>query len=206
MKELFREYRDGDYEACEELVNQAWGFDNIFSSKALSDIAKHIYTKGSVLGSNYRVVVEVEGNVVGFIFGLNAYSKRPGRNILFGLGLLWKLMFIKSGKPDKNDLINALRVHEKNRTDIVDRGMSEIVLFVVSDEYQGKGYGKRLWAGFKKQCMESGVKTIVVETNQFGASGFYERIGFKHLGDFDSPLHEFATKGGQACIYEFSSE
>ena len=158
MKELFREYRDGDYEACEELVNQAWGFDNIFSSKALSNIAKHIYTKGSVLGSNYRLVVEVEGNVVGFIFGLNAYSKRPGRNILFGLSLLWKLIFIKSSKPDKNDLINALRVHEKNRTDIVDRGRSEIILFVISDEYQGKGYGKRLW-----QVLKSSVLNLVLK-------------------------------------------
>ena len=206
MEEIFREYRDGDYEQCEELVNQAWGFDKIFSPKALSDVAKCIYTKGSVLGSNYRMVFEVDGNVVGFIFGLNAYSRKPGRNILFGLSILWKLIFIKSDKPDKNDLINALKVHEKNKTDIVDRGRSEIVLFVVSNEYQGKGHGKRLWTGFKEQCVESGVDSIIVETNKLGASSYYEHIGFRHLGDFDSPLHEFATKGGQACMYEYSCQ
>lgn len=206
MEEIFREYKDGDYEQCEELVNQAWGFDEIFSPKALSSIAKSIYTKGSVLGSNYKMVVVVDGKVVGFIFGLNAYSRKSGKNILFGISILWKLMFIKSDKPDKNDLINALKVHEKNRTVIVDRGRSEIVLFVVSNEYQGKGYGKRLWAGFKEECIESGVGSIIVETNKFGASSFYERIGFKHLGDFYSPLHEFATKGGQACMYEFSCQ
>ena len=68
MQEIFREYRDSDYEKCEELVNQAWGFDKVFSPKALSDIGKCIYTRGSVLSSNYRMVVEVDGNVVGFIF------------------------------------------------------------------------------------------------------------------------------------------
>ena len=144
--------------------------------------------------------------MVGFIFGLNEYSRKPGRNILFGLSILWKLIFIKSNKPDKNDLINALKVHEKNRTNIVDRGRSEIVLFVVSNEYQAKGYGKRLWASFKEQCVESGVGSIIVETNKLEASSFYERIGFRHLGDFDSPLHEFATKGGQACMYEHSCQ
>lgn len=48
--------------------------------------------------------------------------------------------------------------------------------------------------------------SIIVETNKLGASGFYEQVGFKHLGDFDFPLHEFATKGGQACMYEYIYE
>ena len=204
VKEIFRGYRDSDYDQCEELVNQAWRFDRIFSPKALSDVAKYIYTKGSVLGSNYRMVVEVDRNVVGFIFGLNEYSRKPGGNLLFGLGVLWRLIFIKSGKPDKNDLLNALKVHEKNRADIVDKHRSEIVLFIVRNEYQGKGYGKKLWIGFKEQCVRAGVDSIIVETNKLGASSFYEGIGFKHLGDFDSPLHEFATKDGQACMYEYS--
>ena len=52
-------------------------------------------------------------------------------------------------------------------------------------------------------CVESGVKSVVVETNKLGASSFYEQIGFIHLANFNSPLHEFATKGGQACIYEY---
>jgi len=203
MEEVFREYKNSDYEQCEELVNQAWGFDKIFSPEALSSFAKLIYTKGSVLGSNYKMVVEANGRVVGFIFGLNEKSRKPGKNILFRLGLLWKLIWMKGDKPDKSDLLNALQTHEKNRTDIVHRGCSEIVLFVVSKEYQGKGIGKKLWAGFKNMCVESGVKSVIVETNKSGASNFYEKIGFVHLADFNSPLHEFSTKGGQACMYEY---
>ena len=204
MKELLREYREEDYEQCEALVNQAWGFDKIFAPKALSDLAKCIYTKGSVLGSNYRKIVEVDRKVVGFIFGLNELSKKPVRNMLFGLSILWRLIRIKSEKPeDKKELINAIKAHEKNRAGLVGRGKSEIVLFVVSDQYQGKGFGKELWSGFKVKCIDSGVDSIIVETNKLGASSFYEKLGFKHIGDFDSPLHEFATKGGQACMYEY---
>ncbi|CAA6819004.1 MAG: Unknown protein [uncultured Sulfurovum sp.] len=203
MKEMFREYKDSDYTQCEELVNEAWRFDYIFSPKALSDIAKLIYTKGSVLGSNYKMVVEVNGKVIGFIFGLNEHSNKPGNNILFGLGLLWKLIWIKCKKPNRNDLLNALKVHENNRAEIVYRGRSEIILFIVGKEFQGKGVGKKLWSGFKNMSIGSEVKSIIVETNKLGASSFYEQIGFRHLADFDSPLHEFATKGGQACIYEY---
>lgn len=203
MDEMFREYKDSDYMQCEELVNQAWKFDHIFSPKALSDIAKLIYTKGSVLSSNYKMVAEVNGKVKGFIFGLHENVNKPRKSILFGLGLLWQLIWIKGKKPDKNDLLNALKVHENNLTEIVSRGRSEITLFVVSKEFQGKGIGKKLWSGFKDICIGSGVKSIIVETNNLGASSFYEKIGFRHLADFDSPLHEFATKSGQACVFEY---
>ena len=186
MNENYREYKDSDYEQCEELVNQAWGFDKIFSPQAFSDIAKCIYTRGSVLGSNYKMVVEVEGEVAGFIFGLNEHAKKPGRNILFGLRILWRLMRIKSEKPKgKNELLNAIKVHEQNRTKIVARGRSEIILFVVGSEHQGKGYGKRLWSGFLDHCNDSGVASIIVETNKLGASSFYELLGFRHLGNFE---------------------
>lgn len=206
MNEIFREYQNSDYQQCEALVNQAWGFDSIFAPQALANVAKCIYTKGSVLGSNYKSVVEIDGKIAGFIFGLNEFDKQPGRNILFSLHILWRLFRIKSQHHgDKKKLLTAINTHEQNRSKIVNRGRSEIVLFVVSQEHRGKGLGKKLWSGFKAHCIRNGVTSIIVETNKLGASRFYEQLGFKHIGDFDSPLHEFATKGGQACMYEYTN-
>jgi ribosomal protein S18 acetylase RimI-like enzyme len=204
MKEILREYKKEDYQQCESLVNEAWGFDKIFAPKELSDLAKCLYTKGSVLGSTYRMVVEVDGKVAGFIFGLNECLKRPSMNILYRFGMLWRLIRVKSEKPEnKNDFLNAIKDHERNRTAVVGKGKSEIVLFVVGKAYQGKGYGKKLWSGFQGQCKDSGVCSVIVETNKLGASSFYELLGFRHLDDFESPLHEFATQDGQACVYEY---
>lgn len=204
MKELLREYREEDYVQCESLVNQAWGFDKIFAPEALANLAKGMYTKGSVLGSNYRMVVEVDGKVAGFIFGFNERSRKLGLNLIYRLTMLWRLIRVKTEKPkNKNDFINAIKDHEQNRNKLISIGKSEIILFVVGKEYQGRGYGKQLWSGFLNQCKNSGVSSILVETNKLGASSFYELLGFRHLGNFDSPLHEFATKGGQACIYEY---
>lgn len=207
MKVNFREYKEKDYEQCEELVNQAWRFEEIFAPKALSNLAKEIYTKGSVVGSNYQMVAEVDGMVAGFIFGLNENGQKPRGSIIFGLKILWQLIWIKCEKPKrKKTLTNAINVHQKNRYKLVGRGRSEIVLFVVGKSYQKQGIGKRLWAGFKEKCIKSGVKSVIVETNKLEASSFYELLGFKHMSNFDSPLHEFATKEGQACMYEYVCE
>ena len=120
MKELFREYREEDYKQCESLVNEAWRFDEIFAPRELSDLAKCMYTKGSVLGSNYKMVVELDGEVAGFIFGLNERLKSPGNSILYRLSILWRLIRVKCEKPaHKKEFLNAIEDHEKNRTKVV---------------------------------------------------------------------------------------
>ena len=204
MEVTIRDYSESDYSRCEELVNQAWAFDSVFQPEQLADLAKIIYTRGSVSESTYRTVAVVDDLVVGFIFGLNEKLNKPRLHLGLRLSVLWRLFKIKSSTPNKNDLIKAMVAHEKNRAKLVAKKRSEIVLFVVAETYQGKGLGQRLWTGFLENCLETGVSKVVVETNKKGACGFYEKLGFKHLKDFDSPLHEFATPNGQACIYEYT--
>ena len=207
IKPLFRDYENTDYESCEALVNDAWKFDLNFKPQELADVAKCLYTKGSVIGSNYKKVIEANGRVVGFIFGLNEKALKPKRDILFGLGILRRIMFIKRMKfQEKKKLFSNISTHEVNRSNLVGRGKSEIVLFVVDPKFQGYGYGKMLLSDFVIYCKDLGVKSIIVETNKLGASSFYEGVGFKHIGNFSSPLHEYATKGGQTCMYEYKCE
>lgn len=204
---LFRDYRDSDYEGCENLVNNAWKFDDNFRPQELSDVTKCMYTKGSVIGSNYRKVVAINGKIIGFIFGLNEMTSKPKKEVLFGLSIFWRILCLKGmGVRDKKKLLDAINTHEVNRSKIVGRGKSEIVLFVIDQNYQGVGNGKRLLSEFITHCKNSDVKSIIVETNTLGASSFYEGVGFKHVGDFDSPLHEYAVKSGQACMYEYRCE
>lgn len=204
LEPVLRKYEASDYEQCEALASNTWQFENNFRPKELADLAKCIYIKGSVKGSNYRSVIEVNGKVVGFIFGLNVAAAKPKKNVLFGLSILWRLLRITGmAYKDKKKLLNAINTHEINRSKIINRGISEIVLFVVDADHQGVGYGKQLLSGFTSHCKSYGVKSIIVETNKLGASSFYEKVGFRHIADFDSPLHEYATQGGQACMYEY---
>jgi ribosomal protein S18 acetylase RimI-like enzyme len=204
MKIEIRDFERQDYEKCESLVNEAWGFDDIFPDTKLASFAKLSYTKGSLVYSNYRKVAVSGGRVIGFIFGFNNERSKPIGRIMFSFIAIWKYLTTKSsGNPGKSELVNALSGHEINRKKVLTKGNSEIVLFVISSKFRGSGLGTKLWEGFKLHCEQSGVKKICVETNKLGASGFYEKIGFTHLGDFNSPLHDLATKGGQACIYEY---
>lgn len=203
----FREYRDGDYTDCETLVGKAWGFENHFRPQELAALGKYLYTMGSVAMSNYRAVAEHDGEVVGFLFGYNERIPLPEhelRKLSSRLAILKRLLFMKGmAVRDKLDFLSAIGTHEKNKLALLKHRRSEIVLFVVRPTFQGQGIGSKLFEGFRLFCEKSKVESIIVETNRIGAASFYARLGFSLKGDFDSPLHNHVTKGGQACLYEY---
>lgn len=203
----FREYRDSDYSDCETLVDNAWGFQRNFHPLQLAVLGKYLYTMGSVANSNYRVVAEYNNEVIGFIFGYNEripVPKHELQKLSSRLGILKRLLLIKTMKfREKLNFLDSIGTHEKNRSTLLKRGKSEIVRFVVHPAFQGQGIGKKLFDGFRSFCEKSKVESIIVETNKLGAASFYERVGFKLKGDFDSPRHNSVTKNGQACLYEY---
>jgi len=199
-----RDYTEEDYKQCSELVCRAWDFDSVFRPAEFTDLAKSIYTGGAQIESTFKSVAVHNGEVIGFIFGMNRTLYKMKLHLKYRLKVLWKIFKIKSSTPKKEELIAAMSEHEKVRSNLVPKKRSEIVLFVVSEEHQGKGVGKALWGKFLNSCNELNESKVYVETNKNGASSFYENIGFKHLSNFYSPLHEFATPNGQACIYTYS--
>jgi len=204
MNIVVRPYKKQDYPDCESLVEQVWKLSSVFKTPGLSDVATLAYTQGSLEESNYRRVVTVDNEVAGFIFALNDKKAGNRSNVLFKIKVAWGLFWIKGPKAERNHLMSALKTHVSNRSTIVERGRSEVLLFIVGNQYQGCGLGKKLWHGFRKSCCASGVESIFVSTNKLGAAGFYERLGFSHLGDFDSPLHEIAGWQGQPCMHVFN--
>ena len=203
MKPLIRGYCGRDYKHCERLVEKAWNFDRIFPNPALRKIASLGYTKGSLEDSNYSQVVEVNGRIAGFLFGRNERKPHFKFFVWFRMQMLWRLLFFRGKRSERDALLTALNVHVDNRSEIVPRGASEILLFVVDPEFQGQGIGNLLWGRFKQNCIDARVESVYVSTNTSGATGFYESIGFTHVGDFVSPLHRIAQWPGIPCMYQY---
>ncbi|MDQ7074499.1 MAG: GNAT family N-acetyltransferase [Gammaproteobacteria bacterium] len=204
IKILIREYRDTDYTTCEALVSEVWSLDVKFQPQEFSTRVKNMYTQGSVIGSNFRVVLEINGRVVGFLFGLNEQQPKPDRDLIFESTVLWKILNIDGlSVRDKENLFSAINQHEKNRLAVMGRDKSEVVLCVVSPLFQKNGYGKKLIYDFITHCKNDAVESIVVEANNFGSGDFYQAIGFQYRFGFDSPLHEYMGETRAACMYEY---
>ncbi|MFW6327190.1 MAG: GNAT family N-acetyltransferase [Bacteroidota bacterium] len=204
MEINIRNFEHQDYGRCEELVNEAWHFDKFIRDKNLSKTVLRLYTKGGLYSGNMNLVAVNQGRVVGFLFGFNILAKtKPWGKLRLAVDSIISFNFKKMDKIERNKFIKAFTDHNKNRTVVEPGKESEICLFVVAQELQGKNIGTKLWEKFRDSCITSGVKRIRVETNKSGASSYYEKQGFTLVSDFYSPLHEIATPDGQACMYEY---
>lgn len=204
MEINIRNFEQHDYDCCEELVNEAWRFDKFIADKNLSKTALRMYTAGGLCSGNMNLVAVDHGRVIGFLFGFNHLAKtKPRGRIKLALDAIVSFNFKKMDKIERDKFIKALTNHNKNRAIAEPGNASEICLFVISQDFRGKNIGTELWEKFRDSCIATGVKRIRVETNRLGASSYYEKQGFTPISDFDSPLHELATPGGQACMYEY---
>ncbi len=200
-----RDYRTGDFPACEALVEEAWNFTRNLQPPELARVTRHLYTYGSVISSNHMRVLEDKGRVVGFLFGWN--ERRPQstsgwRRFVVSMGFLRKLLFISGmGLREKFAVIGRFNRHEINRHQVEKRGASEINLFVIGAAHRGQGVGRRLVSEFADDCRQHGLERLIVEVNMVQASGFYERCGFTKLGEFESPVHAIASDP-VAALYE----
>lgn len=211
MNTLIRDYRDEDYPACKDLVDVTWGFSVHFKPVGFCNLAKHMYTYGSLVSSNFRKVIESDGQVVGFIFGRNErkpLKAGPARVFALNLNFLLRLLLLRNLRlKEKFAFLGVLSQHEINRSQIEKHGASEVVLFAIDKQFQGHGIGRGLLLQFLNDCQEQGVGRVIVEVNVAQASGFYQKCGFTKIQDFVSPLHEIAAgKGTIAAMYEIDLE
>jgi ribosomal protein S18 acetylase RimI-like enzyme len=194
---FYRNYNQDDYAACEQLVSDAWHFDQLFQPTDLYWFARYVYTCGSITGSNFKKVIEHDGEVIGFIMGRNEKCALKGGSLsLIGLNLrILKRLFTLSGIGFKQKLafLKKINQHEIARHKIQPRGTSEINLLVIHSDYQKRGIGQHLVHQFIDYCRESAADRIIVEANVVQASKFYKKMGFELIGEFESPLHALTS-------------
>ena len=203
---MIRPYQDDDYEACLDIVDQAWDFAGRLQPESLADFGIRLYTIGSLAESNYAVVVEEAGRAVGFLFG-RAGSTMKYRTPYSGLRGRLRLLreFVSLGgltTGEKWRWFLAINRHQTNRTKLGVRIKDEVTLFAVAATARGKGYGGELMASFVEHCRQLGIERIVVETDSDSSYGFYDSFGFEVVGEFDSPMNElFVGSSSRSWLY-----
>ena len=61
----------------------------------------------------------------------------------------------------------------------------ELEFFYISQEYIGKGYGRKLWNSLVAECKKRGISEIQLVTSPQSAQ-FYEKMGAKVIGRTES--------------------
>ncbi len=196
---LFREVNKHDYNDLKVLINDAWHFEKYTNNP---NSVKHILNANmhtALLTQNYTQVAELNGEVVGFLYGRVDGRSIPLKNLTHLPYILFHgaCLLLKS-RHERNlvrGFFNLIKVYTKLLQNTKSEYDGELVFFVVSSKCRGKGIGKQLLNNYLDYCRQNSVKNIYVYTDENCNYGFYDFNGFTPKGrlpvSFDLHSGEF---------------
>ena len=199
-----RSFRFADLPKCYEIVALSFGVSDRISPRILADFLAKLYVESSVIESSKAFGLEVDGEVVGFLFGrLPDEPLFQGRySGVFGkLAMIGELLFLKgvSLVSKWTWLKNGIE-HDRRSPDLGTK--CEVTLFAISPAAQGLGGGRILLEAFIDHCVTNGQSDLYLETDASSNFRFYKHLGFKHIDSFNSPIAAaFSGESGETFVY-----
>lgn len=193
-----------DLPKCYEIVSLSFGVSERISPHILADYMAKLYVESSVIESSKAFGLEVDGEVVGFLFGrLPDEPLFQGRfSGFFGkLAMIGELLLLKGvSLASKWTWLKTAIEHDRRSPDLGTK--CEVTLVAISPAAQGLGGGRMLLEAFIDHCVTNGQSDLYLETDASSNFRFYEHLGFKHIGSFDSPLAAaFSGGSGETFVY-----
>ena len=199
-----RSFRSEDLPKCYEIVALSFGVSERISPRILADFLAKLYVESSVIESSKAFGLEVDGEVVGFLFGrLPDEPLIQGRySGFFGkLAMIGELLFLKGvSLVSKWTWVKNVIEHDRRSPDLGTK--CEVTLFAILPAAQGLGGGRILLEAFIDHCVSNGQSDLYLETDASSNFRFYKHLGFKHIDSFNSPIAAaFSGESGETFVY-----
>jgi ribosomal protein S18 acetylase RimI-like enzyme len=203
----FRPFQEQDREGLEEIVNQTWNYDRFGYAPEVSREFSHTDLMSCMSIATFSEVALLNGRPVGFIFGRNDgewddNARRASKRLVRGIRR--KSFWTGTGR-----LLNGYRsLYERSNEKLLNGTgkdyQGELVFFAVSPEARGMGVGGRLFGDFLSYMKQCKIDTFYVFTDTTCDYSFYDRNGFKRMGEVREKA-EF-RRGEEICffVYEYA--
>lgn len=182
---IYREIEKGDYEAVKNLINKAFDFESFIDNIDVLNKSLNIYLRSCLSATTFSSVAVKDGEVIGLILGSsknkNTILNFLKHNIVMTYSVLSLLLKSKEDKKslkDYNKILKAYDVLMKNRKDDF-QGCIE--LFIVSNECQGLGVGKKLVSQLMSYMKDNSVSNLYLYSDSNCNYGFYDSQGFNQI-------------------------
>lgn len=108
--------------------------------------------------------------------------------------LRWELLLKPLGLPPGSEVLpkeeNFIHLVALDKTQVVgcvvfhveEEGVGVIDQMAISEEYRGKGFGRKIAHAIEEEALKRGIKEIHIEANDEAAS-FYEALGYKKTAE-----------------------
>lgn len=182
---IYRNLEKRDYADVMEMIDNAWHLDKYADNRRSKAHMLHAFMRAVLMMKNYDQVAEMDGKVVGLLFGKVPKLKGFLKNAVHVPAALFHALCLCFGKAERNVLAhmqNVQTIYAQLRRKTGIRFDAELEFFVVHERSRGYGVGKKLLENYLAFCGNHGVKNLYLYTDDNCNFGFYDHNGFTRAG------------------------
>ena len=198
-----REYRDRDSRALENIIREAWKYDELTGPATASKLAK-VFLYSCLCSQTFAQVALADGMPVGVIMGKNLNKhKCPFKYRVKQITSILSLLLSGEGRQVIKMFGCISGIDKKLLKDSGKNYQGEITFFAVDSEFRGRGVGKVLFQNIKTYMKHEEIQNYYLFTDTSCNFGFYEHQGMNRCREH---THIFTVRSRPAKMKFFLFE
>lgn len=175
----FREFRKQDYEPVEDIIREAWHYDQMCPPQTAKKMAK-AFLSSCLANQTFTQVAVLKGRAVGVIMGKNIGKHRcPVQYRFRQIASIFSVLADKAGRRISSIFKNVSEIDREllKRSNMKYQG--ELAFFAVREDCRGLGVGKRLYEKLLSYMKSQQIQHFFLYTDTSCNYPFYEHQGLK---------------------------
>lgn len=195
MEPLFRNVKSEDFNKIKTMMEDAWKYQEMFEENFMGEIVVDAFLNEVLHNSSYGQVAEMNGEVVGVIFGRVSSEKPNLRMLETHMGEQVRDVLTAS-KEDQESYINYYettnRAHKTLMGNKEKEYDSSIELFLVEEKARGYRIGSTLLEGLENYFNQHNAKKVYLYTDTECNYRFYD---YKNFNQAEKWMPNISSKG-----------
>ena len=179
MKEeiIFREFKKEDSKIIEEIIIEAWHYNDLCSSKIARKMAK-VFLSSCLTNQTYTQVALLNNQPIGIIMAKNSKIHRcPFKYRIKQIRDIISLYLSTEGRQTSKIFSSVNSIDEELLNECTKKYEDEVAFFAISSKARGKGIGKRMFSNMLEYMKSQNIKDFYLYTDTSCNYGFYEHQG-----------------------------
>lgn len=179
MKEeiIFREFKKEDSKIIEEIIIEAWHYNDLCSSKIARKMAK-VFLSSCLTNQTYTQVALLNNQPIGIIMAKNSRIHRcPFKYRIKQIRDIISLYLSTEGRQTSKIFSSVNSIDEELLNECTKKYEGEVAFFAISSKARGKGIGKRMFSNMLEYMKSQNIKDFYLYTDTSCNYGFYEHQG-----------------------------
>lgn len=197
---IFREFKKKDSKMIEEIIIEAWNYNDLCSSKTAHKMAK-VFLSSCLTNQTYTRVALLDNQPIGVIMAKDSKShKCPLKYKMKQAFAIISLYLSKEGRSTSQIFSNVNEIDRELLEKCKKEYEGELAFFAISSKARGKGIGKKMFNDMLEYMKSQSINNFYLFTDTSCNYGFYEHQGMNRCAE---QSQSFIIKGKEAKMTFF---